>query len=253
MPHVYIMFRQSNSRGSGPDADIISAYRGPTATIQAWNNVTFAAFDITVNDTYPVNAGFSGAQCAFLHKEQQRLGETIYFVMYSVGGTPLYDDGTNNCWISTRAAGLHTTLKSTLNGALVYMWNTLNIRTNYHFIFVPQGGENDTLADANANAYQTNSEAEIQSFLLNFGTAFDSSPKRWMIPRLSVNQTFYDATRLATVQGKVDALCAADSANRCAYNTDSQTVNVDGQHYIHVGGYQPEGEGMSVQCAILGW
>lgn len=254
MPYVLVFFRQSNSRGAGPNSDLHPTLTGQLAGCNWWTPTSnnFTLLQAGVNQSWPTPDNFSGAQMQIMYGWQAYVQQPIYGVIWSVGGTPLYYDGTDQCWYPNVRGTLHDRIKAQFNNALVYMWNTLQLRTGYKFIFIPQGGESDTVNPTVAGQYYPNSVDEITSLLRNVGgIAFAQAPKYFLIPRLSTNQT-YDATNLLTIQQAQDALAALDATARIALNTNSQALQGDGHHFT-TGGYRTEGLNGVPAMSAAGW
>lgn len=242
MTNLYIFLGQSNSRGAAPNADCHPSLSGAMTNIKMWNGTAFANFDVGVNQNYPTPDGNHGILPAFLYNEQARLGTTIYALNYAIGATRLADDGAGSDWLSTNSGELCDISKSTINNAIAYMWNTLNIR-NINFIFIWAQGEADTTSSTYYNAYQTNLTNFINEQEANLaGTALAASKKYWILTKLGTHTT-YDATGVSTINTAMANIAATNSTRIFTYDPVNKTLQVDGHHY-EASGYKAIGEEM---------
>ncbi len=205
---VFYFTQQSNSRGNALNTTLDTSLNHMIANCMFWNGSAFTPLS-PANCQYPSNDGLhSGVILELMKKYQEHFGGTVYGVMYSVGGTPLYDNGTLATFFSTKRGTYFDQGLSTLNTALAYMWNTLGVHSGYKFYFIPQGGENDCSASGttHANEYFTNLTNLITGWQKNLnGSGFASTFKYVIIPKISINQGFTNPN-LGIIQAACDSV-----------------------------------------------
>lgn len=249
MARLYIFLGQSNSRGAGPNADIHPTLSSAMPNVRMFNGSSFAAFDVGVNQNYPITDSNHGVLPAFLLNEQIRVNQTIYALNYAVGGTKLNDDGTANCWFPSRAGALCDKAISTINAALAEMWITHGIRT-FEIIFIWAQGESDTTFVADSGIYHTNMTNLISKFELNLSsTCFAGLSIKWIFQKLGTHTT-YDPTRLAQVNSAFDTLVAANPTRMATYDPTGKLLQIDGHHY-EASGYRGIGQEMVTDVMIV--
>lgn len=218
MADKIFMFHQSNCSGA-PNADCHPTLIGPLAGCEMFNGSVFAPLQNGVNQEYPTTTDLHGPLNALMYNLRAYRGYDIYASMYRIGATKLNDDGTTNCWFPPKRGALVDKAKSTFNKAMSVLWNVENIRTIDNFFFIPIGGNSDCNLDADANSFYANYINWIaQMEKIVSGSVYSGSKKRWIIPKLSLNNTA-DPTRRTTVNQAIDDICALDSDNRQSFDT----------------------------------
>lgn len=242
MPAIFFFSQQSNSIGVALNTTIDPSLNTALDGCLFWDGTSFTTLSPT-NCQYPPRTSTEhGAILSLMKRYHETTGEICYGIMYSIAGIGLFNTGTiTTFYPSTRGTYFDKGL-STFNSALAYLWNVLNIRENYKFIYVPQGGESDAGNSTNANAYEVNLTNYLIGWITNLnGTAYEHSKKYVIIPLNSPPQAL---AFLSTVQTAMNNVAAAGIPGINAIVTINQdTFDWAGLHHTALG-YKQEGEGI---------
>lgn len=241
MAKVVLWVGNSQCHGRAANSGLDSAYTGVFSSIQTWTGSATASLSQAANNNqYPTATAQGGSEFAFLSLCQTRWGENVYHSKYGVGGsflankTPAVED-----WNTANRGELLDKALTEFNELLIYLWNTLGIRT-YDFYIITNLGENDGGNATDAGNFQTNLTNFVNSILANIGgSAYSTSDKVFIHVKPNSGQT--GVTQHATINAAIDAVCAA-----IPYNYSQVTLGEpmsDGVHWT-VAGYASIGTNM---------
>lgn len=202
---------QSNCIGAALNTTLDTSLNYAQTRSSFFNGSSFSSLSPT-NCQYPPLSNIASGAILEFSKDFTQSGDTLYDVMYSVSGKPLYDAGTLTEFYPLRKGTYCDLGISNMNNALDYFWNTLHRRGHYNFYFVFQGGETDAGNNAGSLAYKTN--------IINFatvnknnvsGTALDSSAFHLIIPEIILSQNL-NITNTGIIQAKCDSVATVGVA-----------------------------------------
>lgn len=242
MPTIFFFSQQSNSAGTALNTGLDISLNHALPGCLFWDGTAFTTLSPS-NCQFPFQTGTThGSILSLMKRYQETTGETCYGIMYAVGGIALGNTGTiATFWPSIRG-GHYDKALSTFGAALGNMWTTLNIRENYKFIYIPQGGESDALNSTLAAAYETNLTNLLTGWKnILSGTAYEHSKKYIIIP---LNSAVQGGTYYATVNTAMINVAAAGIPGINSVVTINQDAFEWSSLHHTALGYKQEGEGI---------
>lgn len=254
---VFFFEQQSNSVGVGLNSELDPSLTGNIPGCYFWNGTNFLPLSST-NCQYPKRTDTEhGAQLSLMKYYHDRTGETCYGIMYSIAGIGAFYTNNISTFFPYQRGTYADKFISTCNAALRNLWES-GVRSNYKFIFVPQGGESDCNPITNANVYGYNLTGLLTLWKNNLNClAFKNSKKYVVIPKISIKQG--QGANTSIVQAAMDSIATAGISGIDGIKTLSQetydwsyTPGGNGLHHIALG-YKKEGYGIDSTIYVNGW